>query len=969
MKFTRLCLLVFLFLQPSFHLTAQSADSISVVKRVDSLLLVAKNLRAKREFQQMLETASAAGELAGKYFGKTSEKYAQCLLSQGQAYISLNQYAKTEPLYVEARDILSVKPGVLDTAYSKALAMLANFYHFTGQNEKAETYFLELKTVCEAAGGKQQPRYAGALNSLAKFYANTGRKGAAIPLYADAKAILEKLGDTGASYGGLLVNLGLAYKELGLYHQAEELYFQAMEILPKTVGKTSIGYGTLLNNLGGLYHTLRQYPKAEKYYLETVDVRAKTDGKKQVSYAVALLNLGLLYADQKRYGDAEPLFLEAKDICAASQGKESVAYGLSIGNLGDLYRDMGRYENAEPFYREGLAVLSKLGPDAATYYAQLLPSQAQLHVYRGEFGEAERLYVEALGAQEKMVGKDKLDYADQLLRLAEVYRQTGQWAQAQCCFLDASEIFLNNLSRAADYLSAQEIGQTLQRYQMHQDWIASVVHDHQAPAITRTAFDNVLFYKNRLVENALFVQKELANAPDSVRMLYAEWRNVHLNIADEYILLPAQRTRLTDLEAAARSLETRLDRSIAGFSLIRQKISWQDVRAQLKPGEAAIEFIQFQYYNRRATDSVFCGALVLRPQDTVPQYVFLGEARQIERLIAAGSPNGSAPGPNWNTLAGRDLYALIGRPLEKHLSGVKTVYYSPIGLLHHVPLAALSAGERSLLGDRFIWREVESTRKLPGKAPVSAIRSYYAQLYGGIQYGTDATFSVDPTGNSNVPWRSLSGARDEVVQLDRQLRRCGLKTHLLADSAAMEETVKALGRSAPGLGILHFATHSFYFPKPFDTTAKTGVPENVFSNNENHLFRAGLVLAGANNVWMQRPVPENREDGILTAFEITQMDLRNTRLVVLPPCESWKGDLSENEGLAVMQRAFKTAGAHNVLTSLWKVPDTETSEFMDQFYAAWLGGKPVNEAFEKARHKMRKKYPASTNWAAWVLLE
>jgi len=46
-----------------------------------------------------------------------------------------------------------------------------------------------------------------------------------------------------------------------------------------------------------------------------------------------------------------------------------------------------------------------------------------------------------------------------------------------------------------------------------------------------------------------------------------------------------------------------------------------------------------------------------------------------------------------------------------------------------------------------------------------------------------------------------------------------------------------------------------------------------------------------------------------------------------------------------MVRAFHIAGSHNVLTSLWKVNDTATAEFMRRFYGTWLdGSKPKDLA-------------------------
>ncbi|MBK9018413.1 MAG: CHAT domain-containing protein [Saprospiraceae bacterium] len=86
------------------------------------------------------------------------------------------------------------------------------------------------------------------------------------------------------------------------------------------------------------------------------------------------------------------------------------------------------------------------------------------------------------------------------------------------------------------------------------------------------------------------------------------------------------------------------------------------------------------------------------------------------------------------------------------------------------------------------------------------------------------------------------------------------------------------------------------------------------------MIRSGLLLAGSNAAWEGRQPPEGAEDGILTAYEISQMNLRNTELVVLSACVTGLGDISGNEGVYGLQRAFKIAGAKYLVMWLWRCP-------------------------------------------------
>lgn len=139
---------------------------------------------------------------------------------------------------------------------------------------------------------------------------------------------------------------------------------------------------------------------------------------------------------------------------------------------------------------------------------------------------------------------------------------------------------------------------------------------------------------------------------------------------------------------------------------------------------------------------------------------------------------------------------------------------------------------------------------------------------------------------------------------------------------------------------------------------------------ENPLKRTGLILAGANYAWQYGNNPYKENDGILTAFEISNLDLSNTDMVVLSACETGLGDINGSEGVYGLQRAFKMAGVDLIMMSLWEVPDKETSEFMTIFYNNWLSNQDVRTAFRNTQLTMAETYKYNPEkWAAFVLFE
>ena len=96
-----------------------------------------------------------------------------------------------------------------------------------------------------------------------------------------------------------------------------------------------------------------------------------------------------------------------------------------------------------------------------------------------------------------------------------------------------------------------------------------------------------------------------------------------------------------------------------------------------------------------------------------------------------------------------------------------------------------------------------------------------------------------------------------------------------------------------------------------------------------------------------------------------------SRCAVRNACETGLGDIVGNEGVYGLQRAFRIAGAKNVLMSLWKVPDDATEKLMTRFYSNWLAEKkPLRASFEEAQEWLRgqKGFENPYFWAGFVLV-
>jgi CHAT domain-containing protein len=220
-----------------------------------------------------------------------------------------------------------------------------------------------------------------------------------------------------------------------------------------------------------------------------------------------------------------------------------------------------------------------------------------------------------------------------------------------------------------------------------------------------------------------------------------------------------------------------------------------------------------------------------------------------------------------------------------------------------------------------------------------------AMLLGRPSFGVADTTQVNKTRGA---FGDLEGTEKEVNEIAALLQKRMWQTEVLIAEKASEGALKNVRNPQ----ILHLATHGFFVP----STGEQNQPAYLEA-----MLQSGIILASAN-----RPLP-GQEDGILTAYESMNLDLDSTQLVVLSACETGLGTIEAGEGVYGLQRTLKVAGAQTILMSLWKVDDMATQELMLLFYQKWIKTSSMHSAFRWAQQELRKKYPQSYYWGAFVM--
>lgn len=219
--------------------------------------------------------------------------------------------------------------------------------------------------------------------------------------------------------------------------------------------------------------------------------------------------------------------------------------------------------------------------------------------------------------------------------------------------------------------------------------------------------------------------------------------------------------------------------------------------------------------------------------------------------------------------------------------------------------------------------------------------------------------------NSGIPmWGYLPGTKVEIEQINQLGIKNKINVSVFREGEVTEPNLKKIIIDSKLTNVIHVATHAYFSPDELEFEKK-----NVYSNHKNPLLRSGLILSGANENWNNNSLIDSNNDGILTAEEISFMDLSGVELIVLSACDTRLGEISNLEGVNGLQRAFKLAGANKLIMSLWKVPDKETVEFFGYFYKFLLDQKlNITDSFRETQRIMKAKY-SPYYWAGFVLLE
>ncbi len=951
------------------------------------------------DYAKAVEYGTKSLEILKPKIGENSEELAAILSGLGSACFMLEDYAKAVEYETHVLKIRKNTVGENHPGYATSLSLLAKYHAHLGDYPKAIEYGTKAIGIYKANPGEQEDNYITFLEKLSGYHSQLGDYSKAMEYVTKVLEIRKAtVGENHPDYAKALSNLGLCIFHLGDFTKAMEYETKAMEIRKATLGENHQDYSTSLSNLSLYLSQIGDYAKAIEYATKSVEIDKALFGENHPDYAKSLNNLAISYYGIGNFNKAVEYETKVMEIAKASLKEKkplNALYAHSLSNLAFFNIHLGDIAKAVEYESKATEIRKAELGENHTDYATSLNNLASYYILLGNNSKAEEYLMKAMDIQKTCLGEKHTDYALTLNNLALCCFFNGKFSKALEYFKENISIVHSSILQTFTNLTASQRAsywaKNINNLTFTDVYPNLVAFSSKQENVADLYDKSALFAKGLLLTTETEMNKLILESGDQEALaMFEELQAQRLLLQKLYDTPTTERKANADsLAQAADQLESKLvERSKAYGDFTRKlRTTWKDVQSALGKDEIAVEFLSFGILG---TDSTMVAALTLKKGYKAPKLFLLFQQDQLEAL------------KDKQHFIRQEVTDLVWKPLQEELNGIHRIYFSPSGMLHSIGIEYLPGMEEYDIRRLSTTREVIDMKERPGKKKVEKMM---AILYGGIDYeaagniaqainenkpgdtsrGISASLHqafVDRIGLRGSSFNPLPGTLTEVKNIKASFEEKRRQVNVLTGKEATESSFKALSAHVPG--VLHIATHGFYYTerekKMMDARRLLTQDDDRLGAAEKEdkaLTRSGLLLAGANNTLRDKGTTSDLEDGILTAQEISKLDLRGLDLVVLSACETGKGDVTQGEGVFGLQRGFKKAGAGTIVMSLWKVDDNATQMMMTQFYKNLCNGMDKHEALQMAQKQLREYkdekgeniYDQPLFWAGFIILD
>ncbi len=897
--------------------------------------------------------------------------------------------------------------GTNDTVYARVLGDYSFFIYRNEHYAEAESLATVALRIDEPILGGEHPDVARLIRLRAIYLYMQGLYPESEKASMRAMSIFRKnFGVDCPEVANCMIDLAKIFYDKSEFSEAMAYFDSAMAILSKSSLKNRVALVQCLVYESRLYQNTDDYARAESLSLQALKIiKEYRDEDPQMIYI--LMSLSDIYRDTDRLDEAQAAVEKARRLVEKFHFEQSPPYVHVLRELAEIYAYKGENDNRIKTLDEAVEVCRKFwGPDYPIL-GNLQLDLALCYIVKGDLKKGADLLKIADGIIERSLSPWHPMASNCQEFLAYLAVRHGDYKEGLSYYRRMLENRLTFIQYA--FKNSSDYQKLLWSTSIPVLNASLMAFGLKSGSDSAEALAMEMILKGKaIVLDALMNDRAIAICSGDMD-LEAELRRhseigseigklFSVNVADAPTY--SYNDSLGSLFKIRDSLEKDLSYRCSEFrdEMVSRNFTLHDIAAAIPANTVLIEFLNIEPYDFEEK---------LRPWTAPGYFIYyavtldnrgktaiynLGKADEIDSLIEIyrsliDSGSSDIYSERLVESEGRlrsvsdPLFARILAPILAKNENIRNFLISPDGLLNLIPFEGLTLPDGSYAIEKYRFSYLSSGRDL-------VRRQRHGPRAHGVVIVADPDFDYSTNDSSldrnyqsrnNSSWLESPnrGTRDCQMGHFARLPSTRQEAQAVASvcrAAGKDEVHEYYGNNASKdilekitdpPEVLHIATHGYF----------CDLGDSAFNGPvQNPLLWSGLALAGAN-----LPVTKDSSgnisgnSGVITAYELSGLNLFGTELAVMSACETGVGTTVDGEGVFGLRRALQNAGVKTIIMSMWKVPDRQTSLLMQKFYSGWLSGKTKLEALRDAELELlkdartRKGSGHPLLWAGFIL--
>ncbi len=942
-------------------------------------------LLVKGHYDQAISYYEKSLKIHLQTVGELHPDTAVILKNIGLCFSRKGEYDKALGYDERALEIELQTVGELHHETAKSYNDIGHVLYLKGNYESAVSYLKKGLSLRIETLGEMHPETAWSYDNLGNVFNAMGDSEMAI-IYAE-KGLhirLQTLGELNMDTSWSYYILGGIHKSKGMTKEAIEYYEKAKEINIKVLGEFSPHLAGIYTNLGIVYYKIGDFKQAIEIHKKSLHLWLKQFGESHPYVGLSYNNLGTVCKKIGEIDAAIGYFEKCLANWLISLGERHKHTAICYHNLGIVHTDKLLYSSAFEYYQKAMVSLLPYFAFESIYSLpdkdQIVPSKELREVLLSFSNDLLQCYVCHSHQKQDLVCAWYFSLL--AVQLIDLMRQSYRTDNSKLALGEqAKEVYTNavNLcwevslhSTTEELMVACSFIQQLNPSQklplpnqaLHQSFYCS--EKNKSSVLLSSLNDSEAKLGSSIPPALLELEQELRLELSSLQIQLEEelYKKDELQNAEQIANLKIQ---LYDLKLKHDGLLAQFERDYPDYYELKYQtkvVNIEQLQASLPLDACLVEYLcsgkQLYIYAVTTNEFVvfqsdYSEDFELYVKDFLRFGVGVNSVYEIDK-------------EEYLHLAYK-LYQTLLEPVIDKLALEKEtkLIIIPDGILTKLPFEALlvNASEVNeayselpyLIQDFEISYHFSATlwhyqyckpptkHKQPPSSTYLGIAPVYSDssntelpkttTYPSLEHSEEMVSATRSRVIGGLDCKELVYSEEEVCAIEKMFSLQGADGKTLLHQ---EATISKFSNEVRQYRYIHIAAHAdFKESRP----ELTGI---IFSPEEQSTGQSVLYLTDAYNLQI------------------------NADLVVLSCCDSGIGEEVNGEGVFAMNRGFLYAGARNVVFTLYKVYDRQSSHLVQQFFHYVLEGMPFGSALRYAKLDMIKIKNTPLFWSGYVLI-